>query len=96
MLEYLRSYGHNFGQLEELLKDYPNVLKLRYEEDILSQPLEAYRRACEFLGLKPHDVSVRYVKTTPFPTVDVIANYWEVEAALRGTEFEWMLQDGSA
>jgi hypothetical protein len=91
LLEFLRGYSEDFRHLREILGHHPNVLRLYFEDDISRQPLHAYRRTCELLGIQPRGVSIRYAKTTPFAMMDVVTNYREVEAALTGTEFEWML-----
>jgi len=70
-----------------------DILCLTYEEDIAEDPSRAYRRACDFLGVEPEPVEIKYGRTTPFPLRDVIENFDEVKAALAGTEFEWMAEE---
>jgi hypothetical protein len=43
------------------------------------------------LGVPPVEAAVRYNRSTPFHLRDVILNFSQVEAALSGTEFAWML-----
>ena len=69
------------------------ILDLTYEDDIADDPHRAYRRICDFLGVTPEPVEVRYGRTTPFPLSGVIENFDEVKAALASTEFEWMLAE---
>jgi glycosyltransferase involved in cell wall biosynthesis len=70
-----------------------DILCLTYEEDIAEDPSRGYRRACDFLGVEPEPVEIKYGRTTPFPLRDVIENFDEVKAALAGTEFEWMAEE---
>jgi hypothetical protein len=66
-------------------------LFLTYEDDIISQPEIAYRRACDFAGIDYQPVNVRFKKTNPDDLSDVLTNFSEVEQTLRGTSYEWML-----
>ena len=70
-----------------------DVLDLTYEDDIAEDPLRAYRRICEFVGVKNEPVEVRYGRTTPQKLTEIIENFDEVKAALAGTEFEWMAEE---
>ena len=80
-------------ELARRLLDGHDILTLTYEEDIAQDPSRAYRRVCDFLGVEPEPVEIKYGRTTPFPLSDVIENLDEVQAALAGTEFEWMLAE---
>jgi hypothetical protein len=68
-------------------------LKLTYEDDIMQDPVKTSIQVCEFLGISPAPAVIRYTRSTPFPLRDVVANFREVETALAGTEFAWMLND---
>lgn len=92
LLAYLSDYDQQFNALESLLEG-KRLLRLSYEQDIQEDPRIAYLRICEFLGLQPGNVSVNYSKTNPFPVRDMIENFEEVNEALYGTPYEWMLND---
>jgi len=92
LLGVLRLRAERLESARRLL-DGHDVLCLTYEEDIAEDPTRAYRRACDFLGIEPEPVEIKYGRTTPFPLCDVIENFDEVKAALAGTEFEWMLAE---
>jgi hypothetical protein len=77
-------------ELARRLLDGNDTLCLTYEEDIAEDPSRGYRRACEFLGVEPEPVEIKYGRTTPFPLSDVIENLDDVRAALARTKFEWM------
>ena len=66
---------------------------MAYEDEISDDPRVAHRKVCEFLGLQPAPVEIRFGKTNPFPLCELIRNFAEVESALRGTCFEWMLHE---
>ena len=71
--------------------DNEAVLELTYEEDILADPKLAYHKVCEFLNLKPTQTEVRYAQTNPFPLDEIVVNFSEIQSALVGTKYEWML-----
>ena len=78
-------------QLARQLLNGRNIINLTYEDDIAEDPSRAYRRLCEFLGVEPEPVEIKYGRTTPFRLSEVIENFEEVQVALAGTEYEWML-----
>jgi glycosyltransferase involved in cell wall biosynthesis len=80
-------------ELARQLLNGRNVISLTYEDDIAEDPSRAYRRLCEFLGVEPEPVEIKYGRTTPFPLSEVIQNFEEVQVALAGTEYEWMLAE---
>ncbi len=94
LLALLRGYSENMRWLRELLAGR-SVLELAYEEDIQANPTAAYQRVCAYLGVEPAPAFVRYGRSNPFRLDEIIENYGEVQAALRGTEFEWMLEAAS-
>ena len=90
LMELLRGYDADLAQVDALLAHRP-VLKLVYEEDIEQDPRAAYRKVCAFIGEAMPPVNVRLDRTTPFPLREIIENYSEVAACLRGTPYEWMI-----
>lgn len=92
LLAYLERYDRSFAALDVLL-DGHSTLRLTYEEDIEQDAHTAYHRVCDFLEIDRHPVVVEDAKLTPFPLKDVIINFDEVDRALRGTRFHWMLSE---
>lgn len=90
LLAHLQEQDESFHMLKEILNGQ-KVLHLTYEDDIAADPLVGYRRVCDFLGVAHREVEIRYNKTNPFNLTEIIINFDEVKAALRGTPFEWML-----
>jgi hypothetical protein len=91
LIEFLGEYTAFFDTLGQLLSPR-NRLWLTYEDDVSPNPQMAYRRVCAFLGVVPGNApAVRYGITNPYPLPEVITNFAQVEARLKGTEFEWML-----
>jgi rhamnosyltransferase subunit B len=90
LLHFLEAYEEQYRALATAL-GARRKLWLVYEEDFEKDPLRAYRRCCEFLEIEPHPVSIPTAKTTPFPLAEVLINFDEVAASLKGTRFEWML-----
>jgi len=85
--KYLDNY---YKTLDELL-DSSNVMHLSYEKDLELDPLSGFEKVCDYLGICPIKVSVNFQKTDPFSLRELISNYGEVEAMLKGSEYEWML-----
>lgn len=88
----LEWHENNFGLMKEALSGR-DWLHLVYEEDVQKDPTVAYRRLCEYLSIPYTDASVRYGKTNPFSLSEMVTNFDELEAELKGTRFEWMLYD---
>jgi hypothetical protein len=91
LLEFLRDYDLQFNSVRELLGDRP-TLELTYEDDIENDPLKAYHRICEFVGLEPVKAPVKLSRTNPFPISQLIENFEELSNLLSGTPYEWMLE----
>ncbi|MEO7837122.1 MAG: hypothetical protein ABIS21_05725 [Acidimicrobiales bacterium] len=94
LIDRLRNREQNFSVLEQALVGR-NVLQLTYEEDVNADPQLGYRRICSFLDIEPGDVPVRLGRTNPFPLRQMIENVDEVERALQGSPYQWMLEDPS-
>lgn len=90
LVEFLRGYETDMRDIECRLAGR-NVLQLKYEDDLEADPQVGYFKVCDFLGIAPAPVETKLGRTTPFPLSDVLKNYDEVAATLRGTEFEWMI-----
>jgi hypothetical protein len=92
LVQCLSDYDEQFAELEKILGDR-KILKLIYEDDIESDPIQAYQKVCDFINVKPHNAEIKFTRTNPFPVRDLIENFSEVEGVLRGTPYEWMLHD---
>jgi hypothetical protein len=68
-------------------------LHLSYEEDIVADPLRAYSRVCEFVGIEPAAPRVDLVRTNPFSYDAILDNVDEVRAVLKDTKYAWMLDN---
>ncbi|MBT9314746.1 hypothetical protein [Leptothoe spongobia] len=92
LLEHLQYYQTHFQRLDSALAD-KKVLRLTYEENIAPSPMDGYHKACDFLGISRHPVTVQYGKTNPFKLSEIVDNFSDVEKALQNSEFEWMLYE---
>jgi hypothetical protein len=90
LLDHLRDVRAEYAALRELLSSR-RCLQLVYEDDVLPDPRLAMRKVCAFLGIKYRILPVRHARTTPQALNEIVQNFPEVERALAGTEFEWML-----
>ena len=70
-------------------------LKLEYENDLFTpaQQGATMARVFEYLGLPPHPVSTRFVRSSKDDWRDALSNPREVEAAVRGTPYEKFLDE---
>lgn len=91
LIEHLDGYRDGFRWLRERLAGR-DVLELTYEDDVAKDPGAGYRKTCGFLGLSDEEPDIRFARTNPFPMSEIVANWPDVEAALRGSEYEWMLE----
>lgn len=86
-----------FASLEERYRTFAGLLRgqrlleLVYEDDIERDPMAAYRKVCAFLGIEPVAVQVRLQKLNPHPIRELVENFDEVAAVLKGTPYAWML-----
>jgi len=91
LLCFLNEFHEDFLRLRELLCNRKS-LYLTYEDDIYDNPKVGYNKVCGFLDLhRQHDPIIRYGKTNPHHLTDMIGNFTDVQNALSGTKFEWML-----
>lgn len=90
LLSWLELHDKDLQTIDKLLKGL-RVLQLTYEDDLEDDPFVAYQKVGEFIGVKPHQVQIKLGKTNPFPLRDILINFDEVQAALRSTPYEWML-----
>lgn len=82
-----------YADLDRLLQGH-SVLHLSYEDDLLPDPIKGYQEACRYLGLPEHEtVQVTRNRQNPYPLHRIVDNIEEVERALRGTAYEWMLHE---
>lgn len=92
LLELLTGYDEQMATLRKLL-ERERKLDLFYEDHVENDPKIAYQTICGFLGVNPENPVVKLDKTNPFSPSEVIENFDEVAAALKGTSYEWMLVD---
>jgi len=95
LVEYLEEVDVAHDELARHLAG-EQVLEIDYESDIeRSGPQRAFGRTCEFLSIPLETVAVRNEKVNPYGMRETLENFAEVECALGGTRFEWMLHDAS-
>jgi|GEM_PF-1312520 len=92
LVDHLRDIQTDYDTLQTVLSSR-RCLQLVYEDDILNNPRDAVRKLCDFLDVHYLELAVRHARTTPQSLRQIIENYTEVECALSGTEFEWMLSE---
>lgn len=92
IIENFKILDDYYLMVEKKLENLPHLF-LTYEEDILPNPQIAYEKICNFLKIQPEKTTVNLKRTNPFPLNQIIENYSEVEKALKGTKYEWMLNE---
>lgn len=92
LLKFFKSLETRYAEVKQAIGNRP-LLEINYEEDIMNNPLVAYEKVCDFLGLPIQDksISVRLRKQNPTPISDLLENYSEICAYLGDTEYAWML-----
>jgi hypothetical protein len=90
--EVFKQTDERYEFLYSLLKPH-QTLRLGYEADIRENPKVAYEKVCDFIEIDRVPVETDYKMTNPFPLYQVLSNFDEVAAHLKGTPYEWMLTD---
>ena len=85
----LQVYDQYYKELKKLLSD--GSLLITYEDDILPDPVIAYKKIVNSLNLPPKNVDVRYQRTNPKALKEIVINIDEIHQHLKGTQYEWML-----
>jgi hypothetical protein len=84
----LQIYDQYYKELKKLLSD--EFLLITYEDDILPDPVIAYKKIVSSLELTPKNVTVRYQRTNPKALEKIVINIDEIRQHLKGTRYEWM------
>lgn len=92
LLSFINDYIKDMEFISNILES-KNILKLTYEEDIEEDPMNAYDKICDFIGVKKLNPIISLSKTTPFPVKDLVSNYDEVANCLKFSPHGWMLED---
>lgn len=87
--ENMGLFDHFIGEMKRLLPE--NSLNITYEDDILPDPLIAYKKIVNYIGLRPRKVEVKYQRMNPKKLKEIVLNLEEVTQSLKGTKYEWML-----
>jgi hypothetical protein len=87
----LESIENEAEKLRGVFCDHP-LHEIAYE-DSQEDNGPALRGVLDFLGLPPAELSVGIKKILPDDPKALIANFDEVAAVLRGTRFEWILNE---
>ena len=93
LVKYLEDYEKQFNELNQLLDNKKNLLKLYYEDDIQIDPQLAYIKICTFLGVSPMKLDIPLKKTNPYQIESMVTNFSELEVYLKNSPYEWMLYD---
>ena len=68
-----------------------DMLSVTYA-DLTKNWSETTKRIQTFLGVAPRTLKQRTIKQNPYRLSELITNYDEVDSALTGTDYEWMLE----
>jgi hypothetical protein len=89
MIEYIDVETEN---ARDLLGRSFDLLSIRYEDHIETDPTVAYDLVCKHLGLDDHQATTKLQRINTMQLSELIANFDEVEGALAGSKYEWMLR----
>jgi hypothetical protein len=92
LLEFLQEYERDIQEFTDLLPK-KSTLMLSYERDIERDPCIGYLKICNILNIRPHRKRIPLSKTTSFPIRELVENFDDLQATLRGTPSEWMLEE---
>lgn len=92
LIDYFRSLDEIHERARRAIRS-EHHLELEYESDIEKDPRVAYGRTAAWLGLRDFPVEVRLKKINTRPMRELVENFDEVAAVLRGTPHAWMLED---
>ncbi|TWG97929.1 hypothetical protein L598_000200000680 [Mesorhizobium sp. J18] len=92
LIDAIRMIEEGHARLDSLLAG-KQVCQLNYEEHISDDPFVAYRKAIEFMGLKPEKPDILLRKTNPDPLEETIENYDELREMIGDTPYRWMLEN---
>lgn len=93
LLGWLNQIDEAYDQLGELLHGL-NVLQLEFEGDVEPGPRLGFDKICRFLDIPLNlSASVRLKRMNPHPICEIVENWQDVESHLRGSPFEWMLNE---
>lgn len=92
LLDHLEDLDRVHLAMRRALRDR-RLLELEYEKDILeSGPEAAFGKVCDFLEVTRIDAKPSYRKINPTRPEECVENWTELQSALRGTRFEWMVE----
>lgn len=94
ILEYFEKIDKRYEEIKQVLAP-EDTLFMFYEEDILSDPLIAYKKVCDFLKISPENPDIALKRTNPHNIKDIVVNVEELNEVLSGTKYGWMLEDSS-
>ena len=92
LLSFINDYIKDINIICKMLET-KKYLNLTYEDDIEEDPMNAYEKICDFIGVKKLKPIISLAKTTPFPIKDLVSNYDEVANYLKFSSHEWMLEN---
>ena len=70
-----------------------DVLNLTYENDIMQDPVRAYKKVCNWLELEEKPVKINLARTNNRGLNEVVENWGEVVSTLEGTDYAWMVEE---
>ncbi|MEO8664080.1 MAG: FkbM family methyltransferase [Ignavibacteria bacterium] len=92
LLDIFQYFDHSYERVESLLST-KKLLKLTYEDDILTNPIIAYNKVCDFLNIEYGKPSIVFKRTNPFSLEETIENLDALKELLSNSKYEWMLND---
>lgn len=92
LVQWFELQDEMYRRIRETLPE-SRTLWLTYEEDVQEDPVLAYRKVCDFLGVDPDPVEVRFGRTNPWSLDEMVENVAAVRECLEDTRWRWMLEE---
>ena len=92
--EGLERLSAEWEALKEALEQHAiKALIVDYDRDVKQDPMIAAKLVADHIGLRYRRVTSEYLRSTTAPLETLVSNFGDLKSELKGTRFEWMLNE---